>query len=64
MFLAQKTFYSKVSFEEKLQLAKKVKDWKLGQTYKYIGFPWPDRVYKKRAGQKNFFDVHSWKKIF
>ena len=64
MFLAQKTFYSKVSFEEKLQLAEKVKDWKLGQTYKYIGFPWLDRVYKKRAGQKIFLIFIPEKKFF
>ena len=64
MFLAQKTFYSEVSFEEKLQLAEKVKGWKLGQTYKYIGFPWPDRVYRKRAGQNIFLMCIPEKKFF
>ena len=26
----------------------------LGQTLNYVGFPSPDRVFKKRAGQKMF----------
>ena len=37
---------------------------KSGQTLKYVGLPSPDRVYKKRAGQKIFLDAHSWKKHF
>ena len=37
---------------------------KSGQTLKYVGLPSPDRVYKKRAGQKIFWMLILEKNIF